>query len=181
MPKKRNQAEERRYSTFTDQHGRKWGAVVDKSTGQPVGVIEPKFEAPFMPHQSFFVFDPNEPTFVIDYDAMIESRRARLKEWEDAGYTFALAEYGDKAVEVMANPTPALLRYVGPKPDPHEIPEAAKAGNKWVLGFHPTMPSWAEKYLPTLRPSLPDTSLDAYPDAEDEPAPKLPTSKQKAA
>jgi hypothetical protein len=171
MPKKRNQAEERRYSHFTDQHGRSWGAVVDKAAGQPLGVIEPKFEAPYLPHQSFFTFDPNEPRFVIEYDAIIEQRKTRLKEWEDAGYTFALAEYGDKAVEVMQNPTPAFLRYVGPKPDPVEIPEAAKAGNKWVLGFSDAVPEWAKRFLPVLRPPTPDTTLAAYPDADD-PKPK---------
>ncbi len=171
MPRKRNQAEERRYSHFADQHGRQWGAVVDKQAGQPLGVIEPKFTAPFMPHQSHFRFDENEPRFVIDYPAIIAERKARLKEWEDAGYTFCLAEYGDKAIEAMAHPTPALLRYLGPKPDPFEIAEAAEAGNKWVLGLSDVVPAWAQRFIPVLHPTAPDTSLAAYPDA-DEPTKK---------
>lgn len=193
MPAIKSQVDARMLGVFTDQHGRKWEAPIEKATGHPCSHVTPKFTAPYLPDQQYFTYDNYERNkLTIDYDRAIADAKAAFTAWEDLLYQFALASYRDKAGEAMREPTPEMLRYAGAKPASYKIPEAAKAGNKWILGLTDVKPTWAQEHFPTRVSTLPtdlppdtDPELAAlaalYPDDDTPPPAAAARPRQKAA
>jgi hypothetical protein len=168
-----DQASTRRPATLYDQHvstkypkGRPWHADVDKKSGFPVGLVRPKgWRAPWLPEQTFFKYDADEPNrFAIDYDAILNERIQALTEYQQ--------EYDSKAVSKGWDPSDETKRdniekVVGKRPLPIEPVLAAKQGNAFILGL-------TEKVDPRLEPfvrkeTTRDRILKALPDFSDEP------------
>lgn len=131
-----SQADQRSYRVFTDQHGRKWGADIEKKTQHPCGPMAPMFQAPMFPAQKFLkVTDAAAGLITIDYDAWIlELQQAHLDylAWAREEAFKMFGEMGTKALE---DRHPGLMARVGEAPEPVERVKAAKAGNRWVLGI----------------------------------------------
>lgn len=164
MRRKKDYVTTRRHTIYTDQHGRKWAALSDNDTRHPVSPITPEFTAPYIPESKYFTFAENDSSFVINYDAAIQDLKEADRTWRDAASMFVFATYGDKAAEVLDNPTPAVMQFTGPRPMSYQIPDAAKSGNKWMLGFAKKMPDWAKPLFPAVatRDAQPAST---YPDA----------------
>ena len=162
-----SQADKRYTAEMTDQHGRKWIANIEmgrRGPSGPSGELQPRFKAPVYPPQVHFKFGKGtDTTFVIQYDDLIAERRAEEARWREKLHELAMEKYADKAGEVIANPPPALLALLGPKPQAWQVWDAARKGNKWVLGFAPidAKPPWAEKYFVTY-----EEPEEEYPDIE---------------
>lgn len=124
----------RRPGKFTDNHGRRWFSEVDKRSGGTIGRMTPiGWRAPWMPEQTFFRFDAEDPTrFVIDYQGMLDSRLAAHEAWNADFRSAALKRGWNPEDEEKMN---SLLELVGPKPQPIEPIVAAMQGNSWILGL----------------------------------------------
>jgi hypothetical protein len=174
MPKAKEQPEKRRYTIFRDQHGRKWEAVIEIQTGQPTGPVRPLFTAPYIPEPPFLRFSDREAgVMTINYDADANARKEAHRAWHQQMVRYAEGNYGQKSGEAIQNPTPEMIDYAGPRPAPVEFPLAAKAGNKWILGFVDAVPDWAVPLLPKkpqLVDAFPDADLSAFADEPSEPA-----------
>jgi hypothetical protein len=144
MPKIKSQADQRRHTTFRDQHGRKYSAVTEKETGDPVGAISPvDWAAPLLVPQKYLKAVPGEAgVLAIDYDEWIVDCVDAKQRYDDTARNYAVAMYGEQAAAVIENPTPELTQLVGPAPFPVELVQAAKAGNRWILGFADKVPGW---------------------------------------
>lgn len=141
----------RRPGTVYDQHGRPWGASIDKKSGFPVGVIQPKgWRAPWIPPQSgrTFRFDKDDPTrFVINYEWLLEQRLQDLKQYDDERQKAALVRGW--------NPTDpekqeALDALVGSR-DKYQSAEVIVAciqGDKWILGQTDKVNPKLERFIP---------------------------------
>lgn len=169
MAKIKSQNDQRRYATFKDQHGRKWGAVVEKETGDPVGGIMPQFEAPWMPPPHIVRVVPGETGVVeIHYDELVREIREAHGHFLDQARNIAVLMYGEGAAQALETMPRELRHMVGDPPAPVEPVQAAKAGNKYVLGFSTQMPAWAEKFFgKEARIARQELEPD-FPDAEDE-------------
>ena len=139
------QVKERRVRRFTDRHGRLYEATIDTRTNDPVGRIRPLFKAPWHSDRAILVHNPEDGTSRVDLreDVVIAERKVSHREWEDALTRYGLAMHGEAFTP--GKPTAALLRVVGPKPEPVEYALAAKAGDPWILGQTTVMPAWARK------------------------------------
>jgi hypothetical protein len=150
-----SQTNSRRYAHFIDQHGRRWGAVIEIRTGHAVGAFEPDdFRAPVLPPNRHIHHVANDPVAIrIDYEGWVaESRRARL-EYERRVREVATRLSAQGQVErMLAERPPELLDIVGSEPDVVDplVIQAAKAGNPWVIRFEGDMPSAARAYFPGL-------------------------------
>lgn len=152
MDWEQGQPEQRRFSRFTDQHGRKYGGVIEIKTGLPCSPIYPMYQAPLDVPQEMIRYDAVEPNLiVIDYEKWVKEREQALTMWERKLVRIAQDTYGDRAGDVLKKPTPELLRLAGPKPYPTQPVLASSSGNKWVLGESPHRPPWA---TPELFPDL---------------------------
>ena len=170
----RSQPTKRRYQLYKDQHGRRWGAPVEKSTGEPCGFLETQgWAAPLFAPSRFMKVDPIENTLDIDYEGWVRSVDEAHAEWEKLLREYAIQLYGQGGVTAaIAHPQPELLDRVGPKPKQLREPiEALMAGNKWMLGLSEIKPAWALEFFP----DEPEPELlseieitNKYPDAEDE-------------
>lgn len=167
-----DQSRKRSYAIYTDQHGRQWGAIIENKTGDPCGPLEPHFKAPAVPPSEFIHVDSRQRKLTIRYADIILNVDQAYIDWDDSLREHARKMYGMQASKAIADPPPELLDLVGPKPNTHrEIWEAALTGNKWILGFASTKPSWAEEFFPErpqvqVREQLQITR--EYPDADDE-------------
>lgn len=134
-----------------DQHGRKWQGSAEKSTGYPVGLIQPMgWRAPWKPPQgpNYFVFSREEPSrFRINYEGMLEERLKDQKEHEDERQRAAV-------VRGWAPDDPekqdALDKIVGRR-DAMQRPEIIVAciqGDKWILGLTDKVNEKVAKFLP---------------------------------
>lgn len=144
------QPDKRRHMRFTDQHGRKWGGIIEIKTGQPAGPIQPlDFNPPLDVPQHFLRFDPLEPNIIeIDYAAWIRSLEDAKHKWNQRLIDRAQRLYGDQAGKYVKKPSQELLEITGPEPHPVEPVQAAAAGNRWVLGLTPIRPKWADAFFP---------------------------------
>lgn len=173
-----DQALQRRYQLFRDQHNRQWGSSVEKSTGHPTGVWEPKFRAPIMPDPKYLEIDDTRPgrlrinyaQWIIDLDE--ESRRYIAK-----GRRYGFDKYG-KLFDPNAPFSEEILQYVGPAPKAKEPVMAAQQGNRWALGLlgpngeTPLMPEALAPYFIVPEPKIPDFRDeygDTVDDVDDEP------------
>lgn len=147
------QRDQRGYRTYRDQHGRRFGAVFEFKGKHPVGEISPMFTAPVYPAQKYIRMVKSDDGAVrIDYDAWENDLKVRQQEWDDQFRAYAFSMNPQHAVEEMNNPSPALLKLMGPKPPSPAIPQACRQGNTWILGLDPdwatNRPHWADKVLP---------------------------------
>lgn len=169
----RSQATKRRYQLYTDQHGRKWGAPVEKSTGEPCGLMEKQgWTAPLLPPDKYIAIDAINNTLDIDYQAWIKDTDEAHAYWHTILREHAGRIYGQGGIgPAIENPQPELLDMVGPKPhDSREPIEAMMLGNKWILGQTDAKPAWAEEFFPTLTPESEAEAyaMGKYPDADEE-------------
>jgi hypothetical protein len=140
-----SQAKQRDLALFFDQHrssdfpdGRSWWCYIEKSTGQPVGELQPHgWAAPWVPEAKYLAMAAGtlrNNRFRIDYQRQISD------------YTLAMQEYYKRAVQEAAAfnlPIPnygeacsyKLRMIIGEPPKSPKIPEAALAGDPWILGF----------------------------------------------
>lgn len=159
---------------MTDQHGRPWFAVIEMGkrgpSGPTGGTPVPRFKAPVYPDQKYFRYTPkNFTSFVIDYDAIVQERQEAERTWTRVMREIAISKYADKALEVVKDPTPELLALTGPKPQPWQIWDAARKGNKWILGLAPLdkMPPWAVPFFPKFEePEMEYPDLDDYEETQ---------------
>lgn len=137
------------YRHALDQHGRRWGAEVDKRTDDPCGPIKALFAAPWIPDLKYIKWEHNaeEGRFAvrIDYAGAKADRRDALKEWTKNLLQVG-AQLNGQAFDPQ-NPTWAVLQKVGPKPQPVEIVIAAERGDPWILGLTDEMPHWAVPFF----------------------------------
>lgn len=148
MSKELSQPETRAYRTYRDQHDREWGAPIDKRTGHAVGPWEPKFVAPWYPEAKYVKHHPRDDRLVqIDYDSNIHDLKEAHNAYDDLRLKAAMNMYGSafptKLGKTAEEDPPELREIVGLPPRPLAFPEAAKEGNRWVLGFTNTIPTWA--------------------------------------
>jgi hypothetical protein len=152
VAKELSQPEQRSYRSFYDQHDRQWGAPVDKRTGHSVGPWEPKFQAPWLPEAKYIKHVPTDDRLIrIDYESNILDLKRAMDAYDDLRLKTAMDQYGSaftsKLGQTAEEDPPELKRLVGKPPFPAAFPEAAKEGNRWVLGFESRIPKWAYPYL----------------------------------
>jgi hypothetical protein len=137
----------RRPGRWTDQHGRKWHASVDKRSGGAVGPIQPLgWRAPWVPDQTYFRFSEDDHTkMTIDYQSMLDSRLAAHEAWDNEFRSAALKRGWEPSDHEKRN---SLIELVGPKPHPVEPILAAMQGNKWILGQTQTVDPRLEGFIP---------------------------------
>lgn len=181
MPDNFSQASQRNHAEMVDQHGREWEGPVEKNTGHPCAPPTPLgWEPPhpsLMPPSGYIRPVPKKSGRLhIDYDAWVQSIKEASQHWDKLASAYAHATYGDKAHEVLSNPTAALLSYAGPKPPAVEPVLAMREGNKWALGFPgykvPSgLLSWWEKVQAQDREAqrfIAGADLRQFPDEPDE-------------
>lgn len=144
--------DKRRFQKLLDQHGREWGATIELKTGDPTGLIDPRFKAPLYPPPRFLKVDSRKEygRVEIDYDGWIGMLRRAWEHYNTELLQAARAMYGDAAAQkVEERPLPpALLAHVGPAPEFVEPVLAAKAGDPWILGLSNVRPKWADRFMP---------------------------------
>lgn len=117
-----------------DEHGRPWHWTIENKTGDPTGLIQPLFTAPYIPEQHYLRIDPDNPNrILIDYDRAIADIRLTRKEWDKAGRQRSQKLYGQK-YNPKEDFTEEVLDIIGPPPQAWEPVLAAKQGNPWMLG-----------------------------------------------
>lgn len=172
-----DQAKNRRTSIFKDQHGREWAAVKDVFTDAPIGPLAPVGWTPvqyqgrdLIPDNSVMIFDEaRSGTFEIDYAKWRRAIETALAMWTQTAGSYAASMYGDKAMDALSDPPPALLNILGPKPMPLDLIDAQAEGNRWILGYPVPRPKWADEFFkdPIVVPGV-----RRFADAEDEPKAK---------
>lgn len=145
--KERDQQEERTFQFYLDQHGREWGAVIEmaKTSNEPVGPIDPRFKAPFLPPQKYLRTNSKKHhgRIVIDYDRWVNDLRAAHEAYNKTMFEHATVMYGDQAAAHVEKPTPALLLAVGSPPQPVAPVLLCQRGDPWLLGLTTELPAWA--------------------------------------
>lgn len=149
------QADKRRNQIMTDEHGRKWFAVIEKSSGYPTGLVQPLFQVAdpqLIPPPKYLMFPPDEPgRILIDYVSWEADHRERQKEWDKLRIQLTNLLPGGAA-------NPAIAQEMGPTPMSWKVIRAMKQGNRWALGFTDKKPAEAEVYFPTPKES-PDDAI----------------------
>lgn len=191
-----DQAKQRRYQKFPDQHKRLWGAPVEHKTGDPCGPLDPVgWTAPLLPPSEFMqiVRDPETlmPRIEILYDAWISRMRQDIADWDKRARKAMVARYNEKYVASMPTDDD-IVEALGQRPSiskditPGTIQPiiAAKQGNKWVLGLTPVEDTRVSKFFLTAIPlaemdysgeyePLPDEKYGEYEEQHDpDPAPR---------
>lgn len=181
-----SQADQRRAVKYTDQHGRRWFAEVEKSTGQPCIPLQPEFVAPIVPPRKYVKTDPEIPgRVVINYPAWIKDlQEADTAWWRDAQIVGA-AEHKEHF-----NPnepfSQTIINKMGERP---RVPRcrtpimsnrgdaalpvvAASQGNAWILGLKgpqgqdPKMPAKLEPFFAKPVTVYPEFADDFGDDVE---------------
>lgn len=176
-----SQARTRRSQRYTDDHGRKWSASIEIRSGDPTGLIQPNFTAPWYPDQAYLTQDADDRSKLhIDYAGMLRSRLEAHEEYhrqaveEATSRSWTISEEEGKPVYDRK-----LLQIIGPPPRAIEPVIAAMQGNSWILGFSDVPDPRLVPFLPSREArrkaqfaNLPDLSDATRPDAvqEDEEA-----------
>lgn len=164
----------RRYQRFRDNHGRRWGAVIENKTGDPVGNIEPVgtkadglWRAPWMPAQKYLKLARDEDGAIevgrleIDYKTMLKDAKQQKKDADEWTEFVAQAIYGEKSGEAIDNPPAQLRRYMRGRPQSPEIIVAAMNGDRWLLGFEQgECPDYLKPYFPKYQAHTEDLGDD---------------------
>lgn len=148
LPPPRNskwsQAMQRTTRVYTDQHGRKYEAVVEIKTNMPLQV-RPLFVAPLYPPDKFLkVVDAVQGVVEVDYTSWIAERRAAHDRFERRRHEVAIDKFGGQAQNAIKQGDPSLRQIMGSGPDPVGQIEAARDGDPWVLGLSDERPKWAD-------------------------------------
>ena len=159
MAKDKGQAANHRWQVWRDQHGRRWGSIVNKRDDSQAPASPPTPEggwpAPYVPGPEYLVMPDNPQEAYgllrVNYDKWLadveqswEDRRARLD-----GLARAYAQSDDHLyTQLVANPSAAIVAALGPAPlHPHYV-KACMAGDPWALGESDVLPAWAAKLWP---------------------------------
>lgn len=163
-----SQARTRRPQKYTDDHGRKWSASIELRSGDPTGVIQPNFRAPWYPDQSFLKQDVDDRSKLhIDYEGMLRSRLEAHEEYhrqaieEATSRSWTISEKDGKPVYDQK-----LLQIIGPPPKAIEPVIAAMQGNSWILGFSDEVDERLVRFLPS-RETRRQAQLANLPDFSD--------------
>lgn len=136
-----DQTSSRRPGVLYDQHvserfpkGRPWSASIDKKSGYPVGLIQPKgWRAPWMPDTSTFKYSDEEPNrFTIPYEEILNSRLQSHVEYNTMKEQAAVARGWDPS---LPEKQAVLESLIGKPPLAVEPIAAAMQGNKYMLGL----------------------------------------------
>ena len=136
MAKIADQALQRRYQLYRDQHNREWGGNVEIATGHPCGgPLSPRFQAPLrVPPHYITIDDRRAGRCLIDYPTWVHDLKQASTNYLNKGRRYGYEKYG--ALFDASRPfTEEVLLFLGPAPRPVEPVLAAKAGNRWVLGL----------------------------------------------
>lgn len=155
-----------RAGTVTDQHGRKWSCSIDKKSGFPRGIIQPKgWRAPWLPPQGpdTFKFDPNEPSrFTINYEGLLQERLEGAAEYDRDRETKAVTRGWDpddpekqEALDKLCGPRRTLQR--------PEVVVACMQGDRWVLGLTDVVNPKVAKFIPP-KVNRREAMLSKFPD-----------------
>lgn len=142
-----------------DHHGRRYGAVLDKSNGIPIG-RGPRpdgWRAPWMPGQEWFRYHEDETNpmkFRIDYESMLESSMAAHEAYDRQWTDYAVGNGWDPKDEAMIG---RIVAKIGPRPLPFELIVAAMQGNKYILGLTEKVDKRVEPFL-RMRPKYTRTA-----------------------
>ena len=149
-----------KYVRVTDQFGRRWGVPVEKETFAPAGPFEPLgWRAPWYPPAKYFRLDPDTPHLVkIDLAQLVADQKAAHQEYQAQLRRAGVAIHGH-AHDPNAAPTKEVLDIIGTPPWPWEIAEAARRGDKWILGLSAEVNEALAKLLPSKR-STEDLEFD---------------------
>lgn len=153
---KHPQIDDRKLRVYTDEHGRKWEAIISKKTDHPVSPLKPRgWRAPVKGGQTpdryirFSTDDENVNQVTIDYDQLIGAYKDAFTEWRGE-----LVRRGRQMLGTefdADNPSPAVLDVVGPQPFPWQYWQACRdpqaLGHAWALGLDDERPAWADLYF----------------------------------
>jgi len=147
-----SQATERTFRIFRDQHGREYGADVEKSTNHPCGPVSPRFRAPMYPPEYYMVIvDTIRSLLHIDYERWLSDLARAHEDYATEMFTAAVDMYADKAADAVDKKPRALLMRVGPPPMAMEPIQAMAAENPWMLGRRGAVkPKLAALYFPEV-------------------------------
>lgn len=168
----RQQQDERMYMEFKDKHNRLYHTQIEKKTGEPCQALRPiDWTAPRNPPWMKGLLLPPEDLDImtmvpqaartrkgyqveIRYDVWLEKWDSRNEDWDKKLADFARGmTKSQNPVELLRNPTPELLKFVGTRPfPPREFIMAAAAGNEWALGLTDRIPAKAQAILDVLAP-----------------------------
>lgn len=120
---------------YTDNHGRKFFAMADNATQQPIEEMRPfGFTPPWTPPMRFAKFEKDgELHFRWDYQSMADELSADIAAYYEQATKFAL-EHNLPVPEVGGVVDRRISAVFGPAPLSPEIPLAAQAGDRWLLG-----------------------------------------------
>lgn len=164
-----SQASERFYGIFTDQHGRKWGAECEKKTRHPCGppLAPYKWRAPLhVPGKYIAITNTAAQEVTIQYERWITDLRQAHADYRQAALARAIQLYGNKGPEALKNNDQTLMDLVGQAPESVKGVQAARAGNKWVLGLSKVRPTaeWVDEAFPVPAP----IDTDDFSDPDDD-------------
>lgn len=135
------QRERRAFRIFTDQHGRRFGATVDKPTNAPIAEFQPQSErgfgiAPWYPSMFYAKFQTTgDMEFRWDYLALADEWSGGTASYYDEAVKLALQLPGDIPVPEVGGPIDRRIRSIlGPPPLSPAIPLACELGDPWILG-----------------------------------------------
>lgn len=181
MSKIHNQAERRRFQWYTDQHGRRWGATIDNTTGDPIGPVQLGNEwcrggAARVPVPAKYLkTDPKNAAgqLTIDYPTWVADLREAANDYRQEIIRAGIDLEGDKFDPDAPLGAKVRLR-VGLAPLAVEVALAMQQGNPWMLGLTDTVDKRLVPYLPKpLEEPVPDFGppADFGAEAEDEAEP----------
>lgn len=134
------QREKRCHRVFTDQDGRRFSAVADSTTQQPIGELIPAgWVAPWLPAMRFAKWRQiNDLDFRWDYGAMADELAAQTAAYYEQATKFAL-EHNLPNPEVGGLVDRRIQAVFGHPPLSPEIPLSADAKDPWLLGVAGTL------------------------------------------
>lgn len=162
----KSQRDFRRYQKYRDQHGRQWGAMIEISTGEPTGPIEPLEPfgrvAQVLPPQKFFRLVPDKPyDLFIDYDAWVREDEESLREYRHREVEVGIQLHGSEYK--AGKPSLEILQIIGRAPRSPQFAKACRAGNRWALGLTDKVPAWARELAAQAA-----APTEAFPDADED-------------
>jgi len=162
MPKN-SQQDRRSYVQAKDEHGRLWGVTVEATRGKmlPVGPFEPLgWTAPWYPPSQYMdlSFESFQPQVKIDYVRLIADRRVALREYQQRARRVGQKLHG-QAFRADQPPTHQMIEEIGEPPHAWQLADAARRGDRWVLGLTDQINPKVAKYLPE-----PDRDEDGFSD-----------------
>jgi hypothetical protein len=145
-----SQAKQRRNQRLTDNHGRKYFATIEIRSGDPVGPVQPMFQAPLAVPPMYMRKhpDPDRPNeVVIDYRRWITDIEGAHTDWEKRGRELSRKTFGSAYDPTQPAFKQEILDLLGERPQPVEPVYAAMQGNRWVLGFTRIVDARLERFF----------------------------------